>query len=414
MENCKPWDDETASALTGPASPAPVGTPQKKGANRFRPCLTATRPKFLLRPGVCRGISTAGTTLSGPGPPMLAVAWWLGLSKFKDPFQESLRGAWGCLSGLLNSLVDEKSIKQVTNMWVKLVVGCCQLGCFGVFFSAWLYALLIWSNDRRKSFGGHKPCWKGLLRYSAGTAGTDKLFCALLCRIEPSFIRVQNTDHLFFLCWNLRWWKNSKRESLCEMAAGNPNGTLEDDEWVPVQDWQWQMRRRHPISVIVLFDMNVSHTWTYYRILIYMISLDMLLFSTWQWALNSSQLLQSDEDSIFRLSTGTGQWLRPQLAVAALGFFGWSLMVIDDHWWAFPHKSSYEVSRRAGTPKPRAGWFLPHSQEEPIKGFSDSDPKKLAAKWTLDQATLATWLPLLIGLGTAHYCRGQVLLLAEH
>lgn len=38
---------------------------------------------------------------------------------------------------------------------------------------------------------------------------------ALLERIEPSFLRVQNTDHLFFLC--------------------NPNGSLEDDEWVPVQ-----------------------------------------------------------------------------------------------------------------------------------------------------------------------------------
>ncbi|CAJ1376915.1 unnamed protein product [Effrenium voratum] len=54
---------------------------------------------------------------------------------------------------------------------------------------------------------------------------------ALLERIEPSFLRVQNTDHLFFLC--------------------NPNGTIEDDDWVPVQ---------------------------------------------------------SDEESIFRLSTGTSQW----------------------------------------------------------------------------------------------------------
>eukprot|EP00438_Fugacium_kawagutii_P029250 Skav229585 [mRNA] locus=scaffold568:935109:938270:+ [translate_table: standard] len=54
---------------------------------------------------------------------------------------------------------------------------------------------------------------------------------ALLERIEPSFLRVQNTDHLYFLC--------------------DPNGTLKDDEWVP---------------------------------------------------------FQSDETSIFRLSTGTDQW----------------------------------------------------------------------------------------------------------
>eukprot|EP00435_Cladocopium_sp_Y103_P042569 s797_g11.t2 len=58
---------------------------------------------------------------------------------------------------------------------------------------------------------------------------------ALLERIEPSFLRVQNTDHLFFLC--------------------NPNGSLEYDEWVPVQ---------------------------------------------------------SDEDSVFRLSTGTGQWTKEE------------------------------------------------------------------------------------------------------
>ncbi|CAK9029330.1 unnamed protein product [Durusdinium trenchii] len=54
---------------------------------------------------------------------------------------------------------------------------------------------------------------------------------ALLERIEPSFLRVQNADHLYFLC--------------------NPNGSLEDDELVP---------------------------------------------------------LQSDEESIFRLSTGTAHW----------------------------------------------------------------------------------------------------------